>query len=332
MKKVLSTFLSGFMALSLVACGSSSTNQAGQTAVEKEEKTEEKVVEQQNRTLEQNLDLMDNEFVKITLKDIRIMKAQGLGNMEMNFSLENTGDKDISCRFGNCQVGEYLLNDGYLSTKELKSGKKGTVMTNDYSYSEYCDILGVDDLTSLKFSITVFDSNGDYGNNELASGTYTIYPFGKEKDKKMEVVSNKSDKVLVNNDLFKLTMLNTDGIEVEDLGLDENLGLGDGRFMKVAYLLENKTETSWYIENVYVDDISINSGEFFLYAGSAPTSYVDYKPIIGKMIAPATIYLKNLEEGGINQFSDIEKLEFDIVSYDSNYNQNSETVTVNFKE
>lgn len=121
-RKLLSILLCGAMAISLVACGSSTTNTSKNeeaTKVEDSTKEESKEETKQEEPKEENIVLVDNEYATITYTGIERDDIMG---PKLNLLVENKSDQDIIIQ------AEGVSTDGMMADPicsiEVVQGKK----------------------------------------------------------------------------------------------------------------------------------------------------------------------------------------------------------------
>lgn len=121
-RKLLSILLCGAMVMSLVACGSSTTNTSEKgeaTKVEDSSKEESKEETKQEEQKEENIVLVDNEYATITYTGIERDDIMG---PKLNLLVENKSDQDIIIQ------AEGVSTDGMMADPicsiEVVQGKK----------------------------------------------------------------------------------------------------------------------------------------------------------------------------------------------------------------
>lgn len=296
MKRFLTLLWALLLAFSFVACdnGTASDN-TDSTVISQGESTSEgdKTDSAVSDTVSDNL-TADVEFTELVGvdNDYCLIKITGIDTDNMwgytlNVQLENrSADTNYTFAIDSAAINGVRCDP--LFATDVAAGKKANEEINFISDDMLKDN-GVGDFTDIELTFSVSDAD-DWMSDDVVKETFHVYPYGKDKAVRFERESLPTDKVLVDNDSFSVTVI---GYEVDELW---------GYTAKM--FIENKTDKNLMFS---ADDVSVN--DFMadpLYSDTVAAGNCAFS----KMSWSDSVF----EENGI---TDVEEIEFILKVYDN---------------
>ncbi len=312
-KKILAITIAAAFAVSLAACGSSSSgtkeSESVETASAEEEAAEVEIVETEeaapdseqsegkNTITFEEQTVIDNDECAITITGI---KADSSGKYTVSMNLENKSS-DITYMFAveDAYVNG-VCNDPFFAT-EVAPGKQSN---NSLTFSSMQDY-GISEFTDIEIMFHVYDTD-DWMADAVVRDTIHLYPYGEEASTVYERESQGDDIVLVDNDYVSAVVV---GFEEDSIwGYTMNLFLENKTDSEVMFSVDNCSVNGYMADPFFASSVAAGKCKYTSMSWSSST----------------------FEENGIE---DVTEIEFTFQAYnDEDYSADdyvNETITLN---
>ena len=199
-----------------------------------------------------NTVLVDNDKVAITATGINLDSTWGY---EVNLLLENKTDKKLRYSLETATINGVVCDPMF--SEEVAAGKKSNASASfniDNLLTE-----GVGDPSRIDLYFRVYDAD-DWSADDLLKETYTIYPMGESKASVYTREDKAEDKVLAENDNFKVVVT---GFDPDAFwGYTMKLYLENKTDKKLVFSMDDVSVNGFMIDPYYGDTIPGNSKSF----------------------------------------------------------------------
>lgn len=258
-KKWLAMMLVVVCAVSLAACGSSSTESgegAADTQVSGDSGTEGTEDEDTGQELEltfESLTVVDNEECSIVITGI---DEDNIWGYALEVELENkSADKTYMYAVQSAAINGVQTDPFY--AEEVAAGKKS--LDEIYFDADELAEYGVDTVTDIEISMHVYDSD-DWTADDVAEVTVHVYPYGEENAVTFERESQETDNVLVDNDY--VTVIVT-GYEMDSIwGYTVNVYLVNKTDSEVMFSVDDASVNGYMADPIWAESVSAGKCAF----------------------------------------------------------------------
>ncbi len=311
-KKLLTLLLATSLSLSLYACGGddSSTNEEPETTDEtedvSEETNEETAVESSEESTEESEEAAPTEVsleqqevynengIVVTVTGLEIDSIWGT---EISVLIENNSDQNITVQPRYGSVNGYMM-DFQMSCDVAVEKKANDIIS---IYAEDLEKSGVDTISNIEFSLTIFDTDTWDGiaDTDTISLTTNVSDYVQEYDDSGEVIYDEN------------------GIKIVSKGIVEDEIWGP----EVILYIENNTDSNITVQP---RNTSVNG---FMVDGSMSSDIISGKKIVDEI----SFYTEDLEANNITEFENFE-VSFAILDIDTWEDiATTNAITISFK-
>ena len=277
-KKIIAIMVVGMISISTIACGgtetSDSSNQETTESVAEdstesaETESEEETVTSSEITLAEQEVYNDNGIV-VTVTGI---DTNSMWGTDISVLVENSSDQNVTVQTRNGSIIGYMMD--FQMSCDVAAGKKAndsiTIMSEDL------EISGVDTVSSIEFTLTMFDSDSwnDIATSDTISLTTNVTDYVQKYDDSGEVIYDEN------------------GIKIVSKGIVEDEIWGP----EVVLYIENNTDAAITVQP---RDTSING---FMVDASMSSDITVGKKIVDEI----TFLTDDLDTNGITEIEELE--------------------------
>ena len=277
-KKIIAIMVVGMISISTIACGgtetSDSSNQETTESVAEdstesaETESEEETVTSSEITLAEQEVYNDNGIV-VTVTGI---DTNSMWGTDISVLVENSSEQNVTVQTRNGSINGYMMD--FQMSCDVAAGKKAndsiTIMSEDL------EISGVDTVSSIEFTLTMFDSDSwnDIATSDTISLTTNVTDYVQKYDDSGEVIYDEN------------------GIKIVSKGIVEDEIWGP----EVVLYIENNTDAAI---TLHPRDTSING--FMVYAAMSSDITVGKK-----IVDEITFLTDDLDTNGITEIEELE--------------------------
>ena len=277
-KKIIAIMVVGMISISTIACGgtetSDSSNQETTESVAEdstesaETESEEETVTSSEITLAEQEVYNDNGIV-VTVTGIDTTSMWGT---DISVLVENSSEQNVTVQTRNGSINGYMMD--FQMSCDVAAGKKAndsiTIMSEDL------EISGVDTVSSIEFTLTMFDSDSwnDIATSDTISLTTNVTDYVQKYDDSGEVIYDEN------------------GIKIVSKGIVEDEIWGP----EVVLYIENNTDAAITVQP---RDTSING---FMVDASMSSDITVGKKIVDEI----TFLTDDLDTNGITEIEELE--------------------------
>ena len=277
-KKIIAIMVVGMISISTIACGgtetSDSSNQETTESVAEdftesaETESEEETVTSSEITLAEQEVYNDNGIV-VTVTGI---DTNSMWGTDISVLVENSSEQNVTVQTRNGSINGYMMD--FQMSCDVAAGKKAndsiTIMSEDL------EISGVDTVSSIEFTLTMFDSDSwnDIATSDTISLTTNVTDYVQKYDDSGEVIYDEN------------------GIKIVSKGIVEDEIWGP----EVVLYIENNTDAAITVQP---RDTSING---FMVDASMSSDITVGKKIVDEI----TFLTDDLDTNGITEIEELE--------------------------